>query len=163
MKLTLIVAVADNGVIGRQNELPWRLPEDLKRFKALTMGKPIIMGRKTFDSIGKPLAGRTNIVVTRQSNLSLSGCVVVDSLTAALQAAGLAEEVMVIGGGEIYQQALLQAKCIELTEVHAAVDGDARFPALNTQQWREISREDHAADERHAHSYSFVTLERVNP
>lgn len=165
MRLTLIVAVADNGVIGRQNELPWRLPEDLKRFKALTMGKPIVMGRKTFDSIGKPLPGRTNIVITRQPNLSLPGCVVVDSLHAALQAAAgevdQADEVMVIGGGDIYRQALAQAHRVELTEVHADIDGDARFPVLSAQQWREIAREDHSADERHAYAYSFVTLERV--
>jgi dihydrofolate reductase len=161
--LTLIVAVADNGVIGRQNELPWRLPEDLKRFKALTMGKPIVMGRKTFDSIGKPLPGRTNIVITRQADLSLPGCVVVDSLAAALTAAGKVDEVMVIGGGEIYRQALPQADRVHQTEVHAAIDGDARFPALNAQQWHEIAREDYAEDERHAHAYSFVTLERVRP
>lgn len=134
MKLTLIVAVADNGVIGRQNELPWRLPEDLKRFKALTMGKPIVMGRKTFESIGKPLPGRTNIVVSRQAGLSLPGCVVVDSLAAALAAAGHVDEVMIIGGGEIYRQALAQADCVQLTEVHAAIEGDARFPALDAQQ-----------------------------
>lgn len=162
MKLTLIVAVADNGVIGRQNELPWRLPEDLKRFKALTMGKPIVMGRKTFESIGKPLPGRTNIVVSRQAGLSLPGCVVVDSLAAALAAAGHVDEVMIIGGGEIYRQALAQADCVQLTEVHAAIEGDARFPALDAQQWRQIAREDYPADERHAHAYSFVTLERVH-
>lgn len=163
MKLTLIVAVADNGVIGRQNELPWRLPEDLKRFKALTMGKPIIMGRKTFESIGKPLPGRTNIVITRQADLSLPGCVLVDSLPAALAAAGNVDEAMVIGGGEIYRQALARADRVELTEVHAAIEGDARFPALEAQQWRQVAREDYPADERHAHAYSFVTLERVRP
>jgi len=161
--LTLIVAVADNGVIGRQNELPWRLPEDLKRFKALTMGKHIVMGRKTFDSIGKPLPGRTNIVITRQADLSVPGCVVVDSLSAALTAAGKVDEVMVIGGGEIYRQALPQADRVHLTAVHAAIDGDARFPVLDAQQWREVTREDYPADERHAHAYSFVTLERVRP
>ena len=163
MKLTLIVAVADNGVIGRQNELPWRLPEDLKRFKALTMGKPIVMGRKTFESIGKPLPGRTNIVITRQAGLSLPGCVLVDSVPAAVAAAGEVDEVMIIGGGDIYRQALSQANRVQLTEVHAAIDGDAYFPELNAQQWREVAREDYPADERHAHAYSFVTLERVSP
>jgi dihydrofolate reductase len=161
VKLTLIVAVADNGVIGRQNELPWRLPADLKRFKAITMGKPIIMGRKTFESIGKPLPGRTNIVITRQSDLSLPGCVVVASLQAALVAAGDVDEAMIIGGAEIYRQSFAQADCVQLTEVHAVIEGDVRFPALSSRQWREIVREDYPADERHAHAYSFVTLERV--
>jgi dihydrofolate reductase len=163
VKVTLIVAVADNGVIGRQNELPWRLPEDLKRFKALTMGKPIVMGRKTFESIGKPLPGRTNIVITRQTDLSLPGCVLVDSVPAAVTAAGQVDEVMIIGGGDIYRQALSQADRVQLTEVHATIDGDAFFPELNAKQWREIAREDYPADERHAHAYSFVTLERVSP
>jgi dihydrofolate reductase len=163
VKLTLIVAVADNGVIGRENGLPWRLPEDLKRFKALTMGKPIIMGRKTFDSIGKPLPGRVNIVISRQANLALPGCLVTDSLHTAVLAAGNVDEVMVIGGSEIYQQAMALANRIELTEVHAVIDGDARLPEFPAQQWRELAREDHATDERHAYAYSFVTLERVNP
>ncbi|MGE0114283.1 MAG: type 3 dihydrofolate reductase [Steroidobacteraceae bacterium] len=161
MKLALIVAVADNGVIGQQNGLPWRLPGDLKRFKALTMGKPIIMGRKTFDSIGRPLPGRTNIVISRQSQLSLPGCTVVSSLPAALAAAGEVDEAIIIGGAEIYRQSLPLAGRIYLTQVHAAVTGDATFPALDTAQWRSIVREDYPADERHAHAYSFVTLERA--
>ncbi len=162
MSLSLIVAVADNGVIGQQNGLPWRLPEDLKRFKALTLGKPIIMGRKTFDSIGKPLPGRTNIVITRQGDLALPGCLVVDSLPAAIAAAGEVAEIMIIGGAEIYHQALPQAQRVYLTQVHAIVDGDATFPALNPMQWRELAREDYPADERHAYAYSFVILESVN-
>ena len=165
MNLSLIVAVADNGVIGQQNGLPWRLPEDLKRFKALTMGKPIVMGRKTFDSIGKPLPGRTNIVITRQSDMTIPGCVVVDSLPAAIVAAGEANEVMVIGGAEIYRQALPQARRVYLTQVHAQIQGDAYFPTLfsllNSARWRELSREDYSADERHAYAYSFLVLERV--
>lgn len=160
MSISLIVAVADNGVIGVQNGLPWRLPEDLKRFKALTMGKPIVMGRKTFDSIGKPLPGRTNIVITRQPGLSLPGCVVVASLPAAIAAAGEAEEIMIIGGAEIYRQALPAAQRLYLTQVHARIDGDAVFPPLDAQQWRELSREDYPADEHHAHAYSFVILTR---
>lgn len=158
MILSLIVAVANNGVIGQRNGLPWRLPEDLKRFKALTMGKPIIMGRKTFESIGKPLPGRTNIVITHQA-LSLPGCTVAPSLPAAIAVAGAVEEVMVIGGAEIYRQALPLAERVYLTEVHAEVVGDALFPALDTQ-WRELAREDYPADERHAFAYSFVILTR---
>lgn len=163
MKLALIVAVADNGVIGQHNDLPWRLPEDLKRFKALTMGKPIIMGRKTFDSIGRPLPGRVNIVISRQSDLALPGCIVASSLSAALVAAGAVEEAVVIGGAEIYRQALPQAQRIYLTQVHAAVAGDTVFPPLDAARWRSIAREDYPADERHVHAYSFVILERVGP
>jgi dihydrofolate reductase len=121
------------------------------------------MGRKTFESIGKPLPGRTNIVITRQTGLSLPDCVLVDSVPAAVTAAGEVNEIMIIGGGDIYRQALSQADRVQLTEVHATIDGDAFFPELNAKQWREIAREDYPADERHAHAYSFVTLERVSP
>jgi dihydrofolate reductase len=162
VSVSLIVAVADNGVIGQRNGLPWRLPEDLKRFKALTMGKPIIMGRKTYDSIGKPLPGRTNIVITRQPGLSLPGCVVAGSLPAAVDAAGAVDEVMVIGGAEIYRQALPMTQRVYLTRVHAQVEGDACFPALAPEQWQEVAREDYPADERHAHAFSFVILARQN-
>jgi dihydrofolate reductase len=161
VNISLIVAVADNGVIGQHNGLPWRLPEDLKRFKALTMGKPIIMGRKTYDSIGKPLPGRTNVVITRQAALSLPGCTVVRSLEEACNCV-VADELMVIGGADIYRQALPLATRIYLTKVQAEIRGDAFFPPLNMGQWHELSREDYAADERHAHAYSFLTLERVN-
>lgn len=160
MTLSLIVAVADNGVIGQHNGLPWRLPGDLQRFKALTLGKPMIMGRKTFDSIGKPLPGRASIVITRQANLELPGCTVVDSVPAALVAAGAAPEIMVIGGADIYRQSLPQAQRIYLTRVHATVEGDAVFPALNLTDWREVAREDYPADDRHVYAYSFIVLER---
>ena len=161
-RLSLIVAVADNDVIGVRNGLPWRLPEDLKRFKALTMGKPIIMGRKTFESIGKPLPGRRNIVISRQTGLQLPGVGVASSLQDALQQAAQSQttEVFVIGGAEIYAQALSMAQRVYLTQVHATLVGDAHFPKLAPQQWREVAREDYAADERHAHAYSFVTLEK---
>lgn len=169
MILSLIVAAADRGVIGQGNALPWRLPEDLKRFKALTMGKPIIMGRKTFDSIGKPLPGRMNIVVSRQPDLALSGCSVVSSLPEAIATAmagydevdASADEVMIIGGADIYRQALPLAQRIYLTRVHASVAGNATFPTLSAAQWREVAHEDYPADERHAHAYSFLTLERI--
>ena len=132
----------------------------IKRFKSLTLGKPIIMGRKTFDSIGKPLPGRASIVITRQTSLELPGCTVVDSLVAALAAAGAAPEIMVIGGADIYRQTLPQAQRIYLTRVHAAVEGDAVFPALNLTDWREVAREDYPADDRHVFAYSFIVLER---
>ncbi|HVY23387.1 MAG TPA: type 3 dihydrofolate reductase [Steroidobacteraceae bacterium] len=159
--ISLIVAVADNGVVGVGNGLPWRLPNDLQRFKSITMGKPIVMGRKTFASIGKPLPGRRNVVITRDTNLKIAGCTMAHSLDAALQLAGDAEEIMIIGGAEIYRQALPHAQRVYLTEVHAAMDGDARFPQLSGAEWREVLREDHAADDRHAHAYSFVILERA--
>ena len=160
--ISLIVAVADSGAIGINNTLPWRLPNDLQRFKAVTMGKPIVMGRKTFESIGKPLPGRQNIVITR-SALHIDGCTVVNSLDAALQCANNSDEVMFIGGAEIYRQVLPHAQRVYLTQVHATIDGDAGFPQLNVNEWRETSRERHAADERHVHPYSFITLERALP
>lgn len=159
--ISLIVAVADNDVIGVNNDLPWRLPNDLQRFKALTLGKPIIMGRKTFASIGRPLPGRNNIVISREAGLHIEGCTVVNSLDAALQCATDAVEFMVIGGAEIYKQALPRAQRVYLTQVHATIDGDAAFPQLSGLEWREVFREPHLPDERHAHAYSFVILERA--
>ena len=158
--ITLVVAVAQNGVIGKDNALLWRLPDDLKQFKAVTMGKPVIMGRKTYDSIGKPLPGRTNIVISRQPGLRIEGCTVVDSLDSAFEAAGAAPEVAVIGGAQIYRQALPRADVIYLTEVHAAFEGDVTFPSLSPEQWLETSRMPHPADERHACAFTFVTLQR---
>jgi dihydrofolate reductase len=158
--ILLVVAVAENGVIGKDNALLWRLPDDLKQFKAVTMGKPVIMGRKTYDSIGKPLPGRTNIVISRQPGLRIEGCTVVDSLDAAFDAAGAVPEVTVIGGADIYRQALPLAEMIYLTEVHAAFDGDVTFPDLSPDEWRETSRVPHPMDERHAYAFTFVTLQR---
>jgi dihydrofolate reductase len=169
--LALVVAVADNGTIGVRNGLPWRLPKDLQRFKALTLGKPIIMGRKTFESIGKPLPGRSNIVITRQPDLQLPGCIVVSSLAAAIRTAQTvghaadhpaSDEVMVIGGAEIYRQALPQAARVYLTRVQATIAGDASFPDLNATEWREVACEECPADERHAYAYSFVVLDRIS-
>jgi dihydrofolate reductase len=160
-RLALIVAVADNGVIGNGNDLPWRLPDDLRRFKALTLDKPVVMGRRTFDSIGRPLPGRRNIVISRQSGLAIEGCEVAGSLAEALALAGPVPEVMVIGGAQIYQQALARADVIYLTQVHATVPGDAHFPELSAAQWQETASEAHPADERHAHAFTFLTLERV--
>ncbi|HEX7115327.1 MAG TPA: type 3 dihydrofolate reductase [Steroidobacter sp.] len=159
--LSLLVAAAENDVIGRQNDLPWRLPDDLKRFKALSLGKPVIMGRRTYESIGRPLPGRTNIVVSRRPDLAIEGCIVVDSLEAAIAVAGEAPEILVIGGAEVFREALPRASRIYLTRVHAHVEGDVHFPALEPDEWREVEVQHHPADERHAHAFSFILLERV--
>lgn len=155
-----VVAMARNGVIGRDGGLPWRLPDDLRRFKALTLGKPVLMGRRTFDSLGRPLPGRENIVLTRDPGWSAQGCRVVHSLDEALAVAGDAAEVMVIGGAEIYRVAWPRLERLELTEVHADVEGDTRLEGFDAAEWREVAREHHPADERHAFAFSFVTLER---
>jgi dihydrofolate reductase len=160
-KLSIIVAVADNGVIGSGNQLPWRLPDDLKRFKALSLGKPIVMGRKTYDSIGRPLPGRLNIVVSRRGDLEIPGCTVVTSLAEALAAAGAVDEIVIVGGADIYRQVLPKVQTIHLTRVHATVPGDVQFPQLAPGEWRERGTEHHPADERHAYAFTFSTLERV--
>lgn len=160
MLVSLIAAVAENGVIGRNNALPWRLPADLKHFRHLTVGHPIIMGRRNYESIGRPLPDRTNIVLTRQAGYRAPDTTVVHSLDQAFAAAGNAREVFVIGGAEIYAMAFGRADRLYLTEVHAKVDGDTHFPAFNPTEWREVARERHEADEKHEHAYSFVTLER---
>jgi len=162
MKISIIVAMAANGVIGNNNQLPWHLPADLKHFKATTMGKPIIMGRKTWESIGRPLPGRTNIVITRDENYMADGCVVVHSIDGALAAAAGHEEIMVIGGAEFYRQVLPQASMIYLTRVHADFEGDTCFPGLDDEQWHEVAREDFDADENNPHAYSFIRLERIS-
>ncbi len=161
MKLSLIVAMAANHVIGHDNRLPWHLPADLKHFRATTLGKPVLMGRRTWESIGRPLPGRTNIVITRNADYAAAGCVVVHSLDEALSAAGDAGEVMVIGGAELYRQALPQADTIYLTLVHGGFEGQTRFPDWQPDDWREIERIDHEPDDKNPHAYSFITLERV--
>ncbi|HWK49593.1 MAG TPA: type 3 dihydrofolate reductase [Steroidobacter sp.] len=161
--LSIIVAVADNGVIGSGNQLPWRLPDDLKRFKALSLGKPIVMGRKTFDSIGRPLPGRLNVVISRQPGLEIPGCTVVTSIDEAIAVAQPAPEIVIVGGADIYRQVLPQVQVIHLTRVHASVAGDVVFPKLEEHEWREVAKEYHPPDERHAHAFTFSTLERVAP
>jgi dihydrofolate reductase len=158
--ISLIVAVAENGVIGRNGDLPWRIPADLKFFKETTMGKPIVMGRKTWQSIGRPLPGRDNIVVTRDKDFSAPGATVVVGLDAAITAAGDASEVMIIGGAQIYAEALSRAARVYLTEVHASPAGDIHLPAFAARDWREVAREDHEA-EGDLPGFSFVTLERI--
>ena len=158
--ISIIVAAAENDVIGNQGDLPWRLSDDLKRFKATTMGKPIVMGRKTWESIGRPLPGRQNIVITRQAGFTAEGCDVVGSADDAIAAAGDAEEIMVIGGSEIYSLFLSRADRLYLTRVHADVDGDATFPAVDESVWTTVSDERHAADDKNEFDYSFRVYNR---
>lgn len=167
IRLALIVAAAENGVIGRDNALPWRLPEDMRYFKRVTMGKPVVMGRKTFESIGKPLPGRTNIVITRNGAYQAAGVSVVLSLAEALALAqdvagqdGV-DEIVVIGGAEIYRATLPAAARLYMTEVHASVEGDAVLPAIDWSQWLEVSRERHPAQAPNPYDYSFVCYERA--
>jgi dihydrofolate reductase len=157
--ISFVVAAAENGVIGRDNGLPWRLPGDLQHFKAVTLGKPVLMGRKTWDSIGRPLPGRHNIVVSRRPDLSIQGCTVVDTIERAVELTRTEPELMVIGGAEIFKLLLPRAERLYLTRVHANVPGDVYLPDLG-QGWIERSREYHAADEKNEFAYSFVLLER---
>ena len=160
MKRSLVVAMDRNRVIGRDNRLPWRLPDDLAYFKRVTMGHPVVMGRRTWESIGKPLPGRTNIVLSSNPDYAAPGCTVVGSLEAAWRAAGDADEVFVIGGTSLFEETLPSAERIHLTEVEAAVEGDTFFPEFDRSQWseREIAR--HPADERHDHPFRIVVLDR---
>jgi dihydrofolate reductase len=162
--LTLVVARADNGVIGRDGGMPWHLPADLRHFKRLTVGKPVVMGRKTFESIGKPLPGRHNIVLTRSAGWTADGVTVVPNLAEAVAAAGLQqgarpEEIMIIGGAAVYAEALPSARRVYLTEVHATPDGDTVLPSFDPAVWHEAAREEQPADDN-APAYSWVTLER---
>ena len=158
--LSLIAALADNHVIGRDNKLPWHLPADLAHFKRLTIGKPIIMGRRTWESLPGLLPHRTHVIVTRDPDYRAEGGFVVHSIDEALAFAGDAEEIMVVGGAELYRQCLPLASRLYLTLVHTVIEGDAVFPAYSTDEWCEQARESHAADERNPLDYSFVTLAR---
>ena len=160
MRRSLVVAVAANRVIGRDNALPWRLPADLAHFKKVTMGHPIVMGRRTYESIGKPLPGRKNIVVTRNRAFQAPGCTVVQSLEDAWKAAGDAEEVCVIGGTSLFEEALPIADVIHLTQVEASVEGDTYFPDFDRSQWREKEIARQPADARHAYPIRILELER---
>jgi dihydrofolate reductase len=152
--------MAQNGVIGRNNALPWRLPADLRHFKALTMGHPVILGRKTFDSIGRVLEGRRWIVLTRQRDWHRAGVEVAHDLDEALRPLSAESQVFVAGGAEVYRQALPRADRLFLTVIHAEVDGDARFPALDPAQWTLMEDERHDPDERNAFAYSFRRYEK---
>ncbi len=160
MEISIIVATSKNNVIGRDGGIPWHLSADLKRFKALTTGHPIVMGRRTFESIGRPLPGRRNIVITRSVD-KIEGCNVVKSVEDVLNDTTLDGKVFIIGGGEIYRQFLPYAKTVNLTEVETEIaDGDTFFPKLNPMEWMEVGRESHEADEKNDFDYSFVDYVR---
>lgn len=161
MKIAIIVAMDEQGLIGKNNDLPWRLSADLQYFRRTTMGKPIVMGRNTHESIGRPLPGRQNIVVTRQSDYQAEGCDVVHSIDEALALCRDQEEVMIMGGASLYQQVLPLADKLYLTQVHASLDGDTWFPDWSPQDWQLLSREDHPADDKNEFDYSFMLYERV--
>lgn len=159
MTTSIIVAIAQNYAIGKNNQLLWHLPNDLKHFKNTTSGHTVIMGRKTFDSVGKPLPKRRNIVITRQ-NISIEGCEVVNSLEKALALCTGEDEMFVVGGAEIYKQAMPVTDKIYLTIVHHDFEGDTFFPEIDYSEWAETARTDHEADEKHAYAYSILTLEK---
>ncbi|MEO8104697.1 MAG: type 3 dihydrofolate reductase [Betaproteobacteria bacterium] len=163
MPVNLIVAMAGNRVIGHDNKMPWHLPADFAWFRKATLGHPVVMGRKTFESIGKPLPGRRNLVVSRNPEWQAAGCDAFTSIHAALASCGPAEQVFVIGGASLYSETIDIADRLYLTEIDATPAGDTYFPALNPQQWREQSREHHDADGKNAHAMDFVILERVRP
>ena len=161
MLISIISAMADNRVIGIDNRLPWKLPADMKWFRQHTLGKPIIMGRKTFESFGsKPLPDRKNIVITREAGYVANGSVVAHSIDEAIELAGDVPEVMIIGGASFYEQMLPRAVRMYLTLVHAEVQGDAWFPKFNSSDWQEISRTEYAIDEKNPHAMSFIILQR---
>ncbi len=156
MPISIIVAASQNNVIGKDNQLIWRLSADLKRFKALTTGHHIIMGRKTFDSIGKPLPNRTSIIITRQADYKAEGCIVVNSLEEALEKVPVDQEAFIIGGGTIYSEAIDKADKLYLTRVQNKFDGDTFFPKLDFKFWESVKREDHMPDAKNEHAYSFI-------
>lgn len=170
VKISLIVALGSNHVIGKDNTMPWHLPGDLRYFKRITLNKPVVMGRNTFESIGKPLPQRSNIVISRNTGYQPAGTTVVHSLEEALQKGREVlrwldpgnDELMIIGGAQIYMQALPLAERLYLTQVHAQPQGDAFFPAFDRHEWNEVAREDHAACERNPHAYSFIVLDKLN-
>ncbi|MDD5268799.1 MAG: dihydrofolate reductase [Methylococcales bacterium] len=163
MKISLIVAMASNRVIGLNNKMPWHLSADLKKFKKITMGSPILMGRKTHESIGKPLPGRVNIIISRNLDYRQDGCVVFNDLKTALdQTCTTAEEIFVIGGSDIYEAILPMADAIYLTLINKVFEGDAFFPEIDLNVWSEVEREDIKDDPDAAFSYSFLKLEKAN-
>ncbi len=159
MTITIVVAIAQNHAIGKDNKLLWHLPTDLKHFKNITTGGTVIMGRKTYDSVGKPLPNRRNIIITRQS-IDIDGCEVVNSLDAALALCKTEQEVFIVGGAEIYKMAMSVTNRIYLTIVHHNFEADTYFPEIEPDKWTETAREDHQPHEKHKYAYSFITLER---
>lgn len=161
MKLAIIVATDQQGLIGDNNDLPWRLSADLQYFRRVTMAKPLIMGRNTHESIGRVLPGRKNIIVTKNKSFHADGCTVVNSIDDALLACEDVDEVMVMGGASLYEQLLPIADKLYLTQVHASLTGDTWFPAWSKDEWSEISREDYQADEKNEYDYSFIVYEKI--
>lgn len=159
--LTLIAAVAENNALGKDNQLLWHLPEDFKRFKALTSGHYIIMGRKTFESFPKPLPNRTHVIITRQENYAPEGCLVVNSLEAAIEACPIDAENFIIGGGEIYKQAIAFADKIDITKVHANFDADTFFPEIDPKIWQLEFEEFHPKDEKHLFEFTFLRFKKT--
>lgn len=155
--ITIIAAIAENNALGKDNQLIWHLPADLKRFKEVTNGHHIIMGRKTFESLGKPLPNRTTIIITRNKNYKQKGCIIVHSLEEAIEAASEDNNPYILGGAEIYKQAMNIADKLDLTFVHQSFEADAFFPEIDLNIWKEITRKDFKADDRNKHNYSFVT------
>ena len=160
MRLSIIAAISANRVIGSNNDLPWRLPADWKRFKNLTMGHHLIMGRKTFESIGQPLPGRTTVVITHQSGYTPTGVQVAHSIEQALQMAAEDDEVFVAGGAQIYKQLLPRADRLYLTSIHEEFEGDTEFPELDETDWQLISQESHEPDEKYPYPYSFLVYDK---
>jgi len=163
MKVSLIVAMATNRAIGLNNQMPWHLSADLKKFKAITMGSPILMGRKTFESIGKPLPGRTNIIISRNADYKQDGCLVFNTIEDAMVACHKYEEVFVIGGATFYKVMIDKADALYLTQINQSFEADTFFPEIQAQEWKEITREDIDHDSSVDFSYSFLKLERVKP
>lgn len=160
--LTIIAAIAENNALGKDNQLIWHLPADLRRFKKVTQGHAVIMGRKTFESLGKPLPNRTNIIITKQKDYQKEDCIVVNSLEEALQCAK-DDNPFILGGAQIYRQALDFADVLDLTIVHHEFDADAYFPEIDKNTWTEVSREHHLKDEQNPYDYSFVKYEKSEP
>ncbi|RAU81636.1 dihydrofolate reductase [Pontibacter arcticus] len=159
--ITIVVAAAENNVIGKDNNLIWHLPADLRHFKNLTMGHPMLMGRKTFESIGKPLPGRTSIIITTQKDYTAEGCIIAHSVEEALEKAkALDEQVSIIGGAEIYKLTLPHTDVVQLTRIHHTFDGDVYFPALSENEWELVSEENHRPDEKNKYSYTFQEFRR---
>ncbi len=161
MKLSLIVAMASNRAIGLNNQMPWHLSADLKKFKQITMGAPILMGRKTYESIGKPLPGRSNIIISRNQSYKQQGCSVFNDIKSALASCQNYDEVFIIGGATFYQSMLAHADFIYLTQINKSFEADTFFPEINKNEWEEVSREDISDDKTVDFSYSFIKLERL--
>lgn len=161
MRISAICAMSENGVIGKNNQLPWHLPADLKHFKKITLGNPILMGRKTYESIGRPLPGRLNIILTHNTHFQAPGCTVVPSIDEALIAAKEYPELFIIGGATLYQELMPLTQRIYMTKIYQHIDGDTFFPPLDLKQWQQVECTDHEVDEANPYRYSFMIFDRL--